>query len=602
MKRKITALLLAITTLSTTASFAQTETISGWAKEEVETADNIGLIPSDLGITDYTREITRDKFCSLAVQLIKTKGIDITAAENNPFTDTDSEAVIFLSDAGIIYGKADGIFAPADSITREEAAAILCRMAEYLALPKIENETFTYADDNNISDWAKASVYEARQMGVMHGTNDNEFSPQGTYTAEQSVATMLRLYSYAKIDELSPEHSPSPEPAPAAKRGSLNIGRRYHMNVTVGDNVYVIGGMSESDSLVDNIEVCKGGSNMWSYECSSDYILKNAAAAVNGSVIYIIGGEKDNKAVDTITAYDTETKEWSEIGNISEPVKSAHAACADNKLYIDNGSADYLLVYDLNTQTTAQLDYPKQLVNVKVISHNDEIYIFSRTGDDNSVYVYRNGGWEEKAAASNDYRLFEGQSDGNKIYFCAYTGSKSDSILEYDTENDSWRIIMDSYIADIAIYGFALCRGYAYLTGGINEKNITVSDSAEPYYYLWTYADYDADSDISFKKTIGFEYEPNGKTYDTKPAILTVDVKVLDKEKKIYELTARYTCDANASPFFFWESYSGCFDGADTDYRRVIYHADSKGIVKINVGIGDGSGYTDKKSFTISVE
>lgn len=598
MKRKITALILAIAMLSAVTAFAQTETISDWAKEEVNTADDIGLIPSDLEITDYTREITRDKFCSLAAQLIKIKGIDITASVDNPFTDTDNEEIIFLYGAGIIYGKADGIFAPADSITREEAAAILCRMAEYLNLSDTENETVTYSDDDDISDWAKTSVYMARQMGIMHGTDDNKFLPQDTYTSEQSILTMLRLYSYDKTDA----SVPTPSPAPAAKNGSLNIGRRYHMNVTVDNNVYVIGGISESDSLVNSIEVCKGGSNLWSYECTSDYILKNAAAAVNGSVIYIIGGEKDNKAVDTITAYDTETKEWSEIGNISEPVKSAHAACADNKLYIDNGSADYLLVYDLNTQTTAQLDYPKQLVNVKVISHNDEIYIFSRTGDDNSVYVYRNGGWEEKAAASNDYRLFEGQSDGNKIYFCAYTGSKSDSILEYDTENDSWRIIMDSYIADIGIYGFALCRGYAYLTGGINEKNITVSDSAEPYYYLWTYADYDADSDISFKKTIGFEYEPNGKTYDTKPAILTVDVKVLDKEKKIYELTARYTCDANASPFFFWESYSGCFDGADTNYKRVIYHADSEGTVKIYVGIGDGSGFTDKKSFTLLVE
>lgn len=221
MKRKITALILAIAMLSAVTAFAQTETISDWAKEEVNTADDIGLIPSDLEITDYTREITRDKFCSLAAQLIKIKGFDITASVDNPFTDTDNEEIIFLYGAGIIYGKADGIFAPADSITREEAAAILCRMAEYLDLSDTENETVTYSDDDDISDWAKTSVYMARQMGIMHGTDDNEFLPQGTYTSEQSVLTMLRLYSYDKTDA----SVPTPSPAPAAKNGK--IGRAH---------------------------------------------------------------------------------------------------------------------------------------------------------------------------------------------------------------------------------------------------------------------------------------------------------------------------------------------------------------------------------------
>lgn len=610
MKRKIISALLAAAMLLPLTAFADEPTISDWAKEEIETADSIGLIPPGLGIADYTQEIKRDKFCSLALALLKAEAASTDISVENPFTDTDDEDVIILSGIGIIYGKGEGIFAPDDDITREEAAAILYRMAEYMAFPEPVSGEFTYSDGDDISDWALSSVYAMRYMGVMYGVSDAEFSPKGTYTVEQSVATMLRLYSYAESSAPTPEPAaeptPTTEPAPEAKRGSLNEDRSSHMSVTVGDNVYVIGGTNEGDKLVNNIEVCKGGTNLWSYESTSDYILKNAAAAVNGSTIYIIGGEKDNKAVDTITAYDTETKEWSEIGNTGAPVKSAKAACLDNKLYITDSdytkATDSIIIYDLESDETDNLDYPQTLIHPIPVAHNDKLYVFAGTDTDKSAYVYSDGEWVEKTASPDDYRLFEGQSDGDKIYFYAHIGSEPESILEYDTEEDTWRVIMDSYIKDRGAYGFALCGGYVYITGGLDTRKLVVKDYAEPYYYKWTYADYDADADVSFKKTIGFDYESYGNTFDTLPEIVTVDVRILDNEQKIYELTARYSCDEAAVPYFFWESYSGCFDGANTDYSRVVYHADSgSDSARINVGMGDGSGWTDKKTFTIPI-
>jgi len=34
--------------------------------------------------------------------------------------------------------------------------------------------------------------------GIMGGVGDNRFDPQGEYTREQSILTMLRLYKLAK--------------------------------------------------------------------------------------------------------------------------------------------------------------------------------------------------------------------------------------------------------------------------------------------------------------------------------------------------------------------------------------------------------------------
>ena len=171
--------------------------ISDWAIDEVKRANSAGLIPDNFGIDNYTQAIKRDKFCELALQLLKTAGMNPDVTGVNPFTDTSNDSVIILSNVGIINGKKDNIFAPDDNITREEAAAILYRMAEYMniELPMIMNVVYYY-DENQISDWAHDAVVAMREMLVMNGTSDYDFTPKGTYTVEQAIATMLRLYEY----------------------------------------------------------------------------------------------------------------------------------------------------------------------------------------------------------------------------------------------------------------------------------------------------------------------------------------------------------------------------------------------------------------------
>lgn len=52
----------------------------------------------------------------------------------------------------------------------------------------------TYADDAGISHWAKESVYALKRLGIMQGT-DIGFEPKAHYTFEESVVTLMRLYS-----------------------------------------------------------------------------------------------------------------------------------------------------------------------------------------------------------------------------------------------------------------------------------------------------------------------------------------------------------------------------------------------------------------------
>ncbi|MDO5479093.1 MAG: S-layer homology domain-containing protein, partial [Clostridia bacterium] len=50
------------------------------------------------------------------------------------FTDTDSRDVLFLYKLGIIKGKSDTVFAPNDTITRQEASVIMFNLSKFLGI------------------------------------------------------------------------------------------------------------------------------------------------------------------------------------------------------------------------------------------------------------------------------------------------------------------------------------------------------------------------------------------------------------------------------------------------------------------------------------
>ena len=65
---------------------------------------------------------------------------------------------------------ADGTFAPDESVTREQAADILYRTAEFLENKTIPDAAkMSYADESEISDWAKSAVACMNVMGICGG-------------------------------------------------------------------------------------------------------------------------------------------------------------------------------------------------------------------------------------------------------------------------------------------------------------------------------------------------------------------------------------------------------------------------------------------------
>ena len=169
----------------------QLDTPSDWAAEPIGAAVAAGLVPPALQ-SNYAQTVTRAEFCSLAVALYEK--VSGRIAGRTKFTDTDDINVEKAAYAGIVFGVSDGVFEPSGPLTREQAAAMLSRLANAIGKP-LKNQASTFSDNGAISDWALEAVGQMRASGIMGGTGDNMFSPQDPYTREQSIVTIMRLKS-----------------------------------------------------------------------------------------------------------------------------------------------------------------------------------------------------------------------------------------------------------------------------------------------------------------------------------------------------------------------------------------------------------------------
>ena len=172
---------------------------SEWANEELEKADAMGLIPDCLDGTDLTQDITRAEFAAVAVKVYEAlSGTPAIPIVNNPFTDTSDVEVLKAYNIGAVNGTSATTYDPDALLNREQAATMLTRVFKKVTLAGWTLQTdsqFTlpytkpavFADDKDISDWAKDSVYFMAANGIINGMGDNKFAPKNVTTEEQAT-------------------------------------------------------------------------------------------------------------------------------------------------------------------------------------------------------------------------------------------------------------------------------------------------------------------------------------------------------------------------------------------------------------------------------
>ena len=169
---------------------------SSWAIEQVSAAITENLVPTELQ-SGFTQAITRAEFAVLAVILYETIAGEVVWHDIHIeplFIDTDDIRVEKAAHLGIVFGVGNNRFNPDEALTREQAAVMLARLADVIGMPFPNNPPETFDDTSIISSWAVDAVDQMRTMGIMDGVGNNIFEPQQSYTREQSIVTILRLF------------------------------------------------------------------------------------------------------------------------------------------------------------------------------------------------------------------------------------------------------------------------------------------------------------------------------------------------------------------------------------------------------------------------
>ena len=166
-------------------------TASAWAHDDIAQAFELGLIPHELQ-NNYTENATRMEFAAFAVALYETV-TDRSISGRMEFNDTNDINVQKMGYLGVVTGVGGGSFAPNNGITREQAAVMLARLADVIGQP-LEQNAPVFTDNAQISSWATEAVGQTQAAGIMGGVGDSRFDPQGDYTREQSIVTILRLF------------------------------------------------------------------------------------------------------------------------------------------------------------------------------------------------------------------------------------------------------------------------------------------------------------------------------------------------------------------------------------------------------------------------
>ncbi|MCR8657087.1 S-layer homology domain-containing protein [Paenibacillus endoradicis] len=175
--------------------------ISSWALASVLEANKYGLFTINPYYYDLTQSVTRESFVYYVIGLLTAidPTIDLRKYDDvpSPFTDVyDSNyEIIWAYKNNIINGTGNGKFSPQETITREQAASLLMKVYNYLDGNLKGGKAPVFSDDAKISNWARSSVTQAAELSIMGGVSATKFDPQGKYSHEQTIVTMVRLFN-----------------------------------------------------------------------------------------------------------------------------------------------------------------------------------------------------------------------------------------------------------------------------------------------------------------------------------------------------------------------------------------------------------------------
>ncbi|MFH5186592.1 X2-like carbohydrate binding domain-containing protein [Paenibacillus sp. TAB 01] len=175
-----------------------------WAKDAINDMGSrliITGIETDLFRPD--QDITRAEFAAILVRGLGLK----PEAGGSTFTDVKPtdwyNSVVETAYAyKLISGFEDGSFRPQDKITREQAMTMIAKamlLTDLHTEASVVNMLDGFQDGSNVSVWAKNSVVECLQAGIVSGRSSTEFAPKAFISRAEVAVLVQRLLQKSNL-------------------------------------------------------------------------------------------------------------------------------------------------------------------------------------------------------------------------------------------------------------------------------------------------------------------------------------------------------------------------------------------------------------------
>lgn len=187
------------TILENKVNFADITSVKDWAGHQISVAAAKGILDGRAeGQFVPNAEVTRAEFAKM---IVKAFGLEDAAATES-FSDVGAADwyqpyVAAAAQAGLIEGRAEGVFAPEATITRAEMATIasraLAKFKSYQAVEETNTALAVFKDAASIDATLKAGVALAAEQGLVVGEEGSQFNPENDTTRAQAAVVVYRL-------------------------------------------------------------------------------------------------------------------------------------------------------------------------------------------------------------------------------------------------------------------------------------------------------------------------------------------------------------------------------------------------------------------------
>ncbi|WP_019243145.1 MULTISPECIES: S-layer homology domain-containing protein [Bacillus] len=228
--KKLVSMLLSLVLLITlipVKSASAADDITGIALEkEMRAMIEQGIISGyGNGVYAPAENVSRGQFATFIYRALK-----LPAGEHR-FEDVAPSSSLALginaaAAAKIVNGYSKTIFKPEDNITRSQMAIMIDNAFTYLKISK-KTTNLIFTDNKDIGASSSAAISNMVGHGIISGFKDGDgiaFKPHKTATRAEAAAFISRMLDVKKSQGGSTTPEPDPDPAPGEETGDYKIG------------------------------------------------------------------------------------------------------------------------------------------------------------------------------------------------------------------------------------------------------------------------------------------------------------------------------------------------------------------------------------------